>query len=74
MTRDRQVAVHHAAEAEVAEFHRTGGAPKHGVDLFPGEHIHFGTEAFPNCEAVVEYLECRATPEQHAADGTARRG
>lgn len=45
---------------------------KHGVDRFLGEHIHFGSEAFPNWDAVVEYLECRATHEQNAADGTTR--
>lgn len=29
---------------------------KHGVDKFVGEHIHFGTEKFPNWEIVTEYL------------------
>ena len=27
-----------------------------GVDLFKGEHIHFGSERFPNWGVVVEYL------------------
>ena len=34
---------------------------KNGADRFPGEHIHFGTEAFPNWATVVEYLKSRAT-------------
>jgi len=29
---------------------------KNGVDQFRGEHIHFGTEAFPDWAAVVSYL------------------
>ena len=29
---------------------------KNGVDKFKGEHIHFGTERFPNWETVCEYL------------------
>lgn len=29
---------------------------RHGVDIFDGEHIHFGTERFPNWESVLEYL------------------
>lgn len=29
---------------------------KNGVDKFTGEHIHFGTESYPNWESVVEYL------------------
>ena len=33
---------------------------KNGVDKFPGEHIHFGTERFPNWNSVVGYLEERA--------------
>lgn len=33
---------------------------KHGVDLFGGEHIHFGTETFPDWPAVVTYLERKA--------------
>ena len=28
----------------------------HGVDIFDGEHIHFGTERFPNWESVLDYL------------------
>ncbi len=27
-----------------------------GVDRFQGEHIHFGTEAFPNWKTVTKYL------------------
>ena len=27
-----------------------------GVDEFKGEHIHFGTAAFPNWDSVVSYL------------------
>lgn len=34
---------------------------KNGTDRFPGEHIHFGSEEFPNWQAVVAYLKCRAT-------------
>jgi 5'-nucleotidase len=33
---------------------------KNGADKFPGEHIHFGTERFPNWRSVVSYLESRA--------------
>jgi 5'(3')-deoxyribonucleotidase len=29
---------------------------KHGVDLFEGEHIHFGSKEFPDWPTVVEYL------------------
>ena len=28
-----------------------------GVDKFQGEHIHFGTEEFPNWESVTKYLK-----------------
>lgn len=28
----------------------------HGVDIFDGEHIHFGTERFPDWDSVLEYL------------------
>jgi len=33
-----------------------------GADRFPGEHIHFGTDEFPNWEAVVAYLK-RLAPQ-----------
>jgi 5'(3')-deoxyribonucleotidase len=33
---------------------------KNGVEGFRGEHIHFGTEAFPDWESVVRYLRERA--------------
>jgi 5'(3')-deoxyribonucleotidase len=36
---------------------------KNGVDRFRGEHIHFGTEKFPNWEAVVAYLSTKATEQ-----------
>ncbi len=29
---------------------------KNGADRFPGEHIHFGTDRFPNWEIVCKYL------------------
>jgi 5'(3')-deoxyribonucleotidase len=29
---------------------------KYGVDRFNGEHIHFGTERFPNWDTVLKYL------------------
>ncbi|MEM8715084.1 MAG: hypothetical protein AAGE92_04805 [Cyanobacteria bacterium P01_G01_bin.4] len=29
---------------------------KNGADRFPGEHIHFGTETFPDWDAVRTYL------------------
>lgn len=29
---------------------------RNGVDRFQGEHIHFGTERFPDWSAVLEYL------------------
>lgn len=28
----------------------------HGVDMFDGEHIHFGSDRFPTWEKVMEYL------------------
>lgn len=30
---------------------------RHGVDIFPGTHIHFGTEKFPDWDAVMEFFE-----------------
>jgi 5'(3')-deoxyribonucleotidase len=30
---------------------------KRGVDKFKGEHIHFGTEKFPDWKTVVDYLK-----------------
>lgn len=33
---------------------------KHGVDRFTGEHIHFGSERFPDWPAVTRYLRARA--------------
>jgi len=33
---------------------------KNGADRFTGEHIHFGTEGFPNWKAVLDYLEPRS--------------
>ena len=32
---------------------------KNGVDKFTGEHIHFGTEKYPDWEAVVRYLKTK---------------
>ena len=32
---------------------------KNGVERFGGEHIHFGTERFPDWKTVVEYLLAR---------------
>lgn len=34
---------------------------KNGADRFPGEHIHFGTERFPDWKSVVSYLAAAAT-------------
>lgn len=34
---------------------------KNGVDRFEGEHIHFGTERFPDWPTVVAYLKRRAS-------------
>ncbi|HVB02085.1 MAG TPA: hypothetical protein VNE41_00050 [Chitinophagaceae bacterium] len=34
---------------------------RNGVDRFSGEHIHFGTDRFPDWQAVLEYL---AKPEK----------
>ena len=31
---------------------------KYGVTKFKGEHIHFGTEKFPDWNSVLEYLNC----------------
>jgi 5'-nucleotidase len=33
---------------------------RQGADLFEGEHIHFGTEKFPDWDAVLRYLLARA--------------
>jgi len=33
---------------------------KNGADAFSGEHIHFGTEQFPNWDVVLEYLRKNA--------------
>ena len=30
---------------------------RHGVDEFQGEHIHFGTDEFPNRMVTLEYLK-----------------
>jgi 5'(3')-deoxyribonucleotidase len=32
---------------------------KNGADRFPGEHIHFGTEQFPDWNSVVSYLKAK---------------
>jgi hypothetical protein len=32
---------------------------KNGADRFPGEHIHFGAEKFPDWISVVEYLKTK---------------
>lgn len=32
---------------------------RNGADRFPGEHIHFGTEKFPDWQTVLAYLEAR---------------
>lgn len=32
---------------------------KHGVDIFPGEHIHFGGVFYPDWPTVVKYLETK---------------
>jgi 5'(3')-deoxyribonucleotidase len=29
---------------------------RNGVDHFKGEHIHFGTEKFPDWDSVLDYL------------------
>ena len=31
---------------------------KYGVTKFKGEHIHFGSDKFPNWESVLKYLNC----------------
>ncbi len=31
---------------------------KYGVTKFKGEHIHFGTQKFPDWNSVLDYLEC----------------
>lgn len=33
---------------------------KNGADKFKGEHIHFGTEMFPDWKSVTDYLKLRA--------------
>ena len=33
---------------------------RRGVDRFEGEHVHFGTERFPDWEAVLEHLRAQA--------------
>jgi 5'(3')-deoxyribonucleotidase len=32
---------------------------KRGVDLFAGEHIHFGTKKFPDWQSVMKYLRSK---------------
>ena len=32
---------------------------KRGADSFSGEHIHFGTEKFPDCPSVMKYLRTK---------------
>lgn len=39
---------------------------KHGVDKFMGEHIHYGTDKFPNWEVIKEYLIGRAKNQELA--------
>lgn len=39
-----------------------------GVELFEGEHIHFGTERFPNWESVVGYLMTKG--DKHEENNT----
>lgn len=39
---------------------------KNGSESFSGEHIHFGTESFPNWESVIRYL---AKKENFSLDG-----
>ena len=34
--------------------------PKNGADLFEGEWIHFGSEAFPDWASVLSYLRNKA--------------
>lgn len=36
---------------------------KNGVEHFGGEHIHFGTERFPDWQAVVDYLRDKGGDE-----------
>lgn len=33
---------------------------KNGADAFPGEHVHFGTEQFPDWDSVLSYLKQNA--------------
>ena len=33
---------------------------KNGAEMFPGEHIHFGTDDFPDWDTVLKYLRTRA--------------
>jgi len=33
---------------------------RNGVEAFAGEHIHFGTERFPDWDAVLAYLKTYA--------------
>ena len=35
-------------------------AESNGVDRFEGEHVHFGSEAFPDWQAVLHYLRGKA--------------
>jgi 5'-nucleotidase len=41
---------------------------KNGVDKFQGEHIHFGTQRFPNWPSVVDYL-LGGSAESPTSDG-----
>ena len=41
---------------------------KNGAAEFKGEHIHFGSDRFPNWESVVEYLKSKIDLDGVTAD------
>jgi 5'(3')-deoxyribonucleotidase len=54
----RLVLTHHK-DLNVGDF-LVDDRTKNGVERFRGEHVHFGTERFPDWASVVDYLLARA--------------
>ena len=55
----RRLILTHHKDLNVGDF-LIDDRTKNGVERFRGEHIHFGTERFPDWEAVLAYLLPRA--------------
>lgn len=45
---------------------------KNGADRFKGEHVHFGTEKFPDWKSVVAYLKEKAMQQEECHDQEAQ--